>query len=355
MDEKERKKRERISKKLDPNNLAMIKSLRNMEIISQLSGAAGIFKDIEARQNKFYNKGLASSIENISRIAEPNKAILDSMNNMFNVGIITDMVANHSIFKLNPAMEAWQSNIERMSEAFNNNYNEILAGSINSLTSRIGSIADNTSITYPTTLEMSSFVERVNIAIEDIEIVEFTEELEEQVDLQEIRSIMESRINHILNADTQDENFISYAMDKLLGEVIAFSFISRITVNENLIINLFYQAIIYFVLLGLKYNIRQIAKSYTGNKKKLEAIKKEFRIMNFDETVYNSIRVVLTDDLGVLSSRTIDSEVKYKLDMGDLLMVEEVVGTWTKINYIDMYTGELGTGWVFTRYIKRLD
>lgn len=98
--------------------------------------------------------------------------------------------------------------------------------------------------------------------------------------------------------------------------------------------------------------------SYNQNisiKQAMQNIKDEPQYTELKHTHYNTIRIVIKDDLEVRKEKNINSFVIYRLDFLDKVQIISKHRNWCKVKYINIFTDELKTGWVLTRYLKKIN
>ena len=75
----------------------------------------------------------------------------------------------------------------------------------------------------------------------------------------------------------------------------------------------------------------------------------------YDAEELDGCRFVYATRLHVRSDGSIKAEIIDSLTMGKIVRVIQRVKRWTEVKYIHNTTGEIATGWVFSRYLRRFE
>lgn len=175
-------------------------------------------------------------------------------------------------------------------------------------------------------------------------------------DLQEVEAIIDVKISNIYAESQNQTGDIVYAINQLTKEIAESN--KKETLKDKVLSQVLSDLLIK-VLIGLLPFIVSWTCSTTSapvnNTQIVQTIKKEVRQANVGHVFYSSFRMVVKDELPVRRSNKMKSRIKYYLDFGSMVKIEYKNKNWTKVGYTNAYTEEMETGWVLTRYIKRLD
>lgn len=86
----------------------------------------------------------------------------------------------------------------------------------------------------------------------------------------------------------------------------------------------------------------------------IKYIKKEIKSEYVEKEAYVNIRIVKRDNLKVKRSSRVDSETLYTLNFGNLVELIDKKRNWARIR-ITNYDSEVIEGWVFTRYLEKIN
>lgn len=309
-----------------------------------------------------FSKVIEGGISNVSQSAQIMKGFQTSyQDNINGLAKALEDMQNKQIKQLGSAMQFWQSNMELIQNDFLYRYNSIMINSMGNLTSEIAALNINK-------LDISSLgslrIDDFDIELDNIKHLEFDEELEKEIDLQEIETIVNSKIENVkVSCKGQDCDMV-FAINALTAELqknnsqINAKDNPKETIRDNVV-----SAILVEIILRLIYGFTVFVLSFTSpympavpnNNYIVKTIKKEVRTIDIDNNFYNTFRIVIKDGLEVRRTSNLKSGIKYYLDFGDLVKIEHKNKNWTKIRYTNVFTGEEEIGWVLTRYIKRLD
>ena len=163
-------------------------------------------------------------------------------------------------------------------------------------------------------------------------------------------------IQDIVNSCIEESGILSKlsTIDQAINKLIEIT--SKL--SEPIIKKILIGIIIGVVLAFLNPIIGQISQDLMKVNKK--AVVKEFKqksneLKKIDYAVFNKYRLVTTDCLNVREQNTIKSRVVGKLYFGQVVCIVRKNKNWTLIERYDSETDVYIKGWVFTRYISRLD
>ncbi|MDU5081221.1 SH3 domain-containing protein [uncultured Tissierella sp.] len=246
-------------------------------------------------------------------------------------------------------MKVWQSNMELMSNDFLKSYNSIVTESMKSLSSVITEINKNM-------VNLSSIISfNINELIPELPNVgtfEFHEGLEDEIDLQEVQVIIDSKIEDIKLTIQKQNGDIVFIINKLIAVIKENS--TKGGLMESVVSGVLSSIVMMFITFIFN-SVSPYTPANIDIKYMVESTKQIVRTMEVDNSFYNVIRIVVKDGLEVRRTSSMKSEIKYYLGFGDLVKIEHKNRNWTKISYTNLYTDEREIGWVLTRYTKRLD
>lgn len=309
-----------------------------------------------------FSKVIEGSISNVSQSAQIMKGFQNIyQDNINGIARALEDLQNKQIKQLGSVIQSWQSGMKLMLNDFLYRYNSIMINSMGNLTSEIAlSNINKLDINSLGSLRIDDF----DIELDNIKHLEFDEELEKEIDLQEIETIVNSKIENVKVSCKGQNCDMVFAINALTAELQKNN--SQINAKDNpkeAIKDNVVSAILAEIILRLIYGFIAFVLSFTNpcmpavsnNNYIIKTIKKEVRTMDIDNNFYNAFRIVAKDELEVRRTSNMKSGVKYYLDFGDLVKMEHKNKNWTKVKYTNAFTEEEEVGWVLTRYIKRLD
>lgn len=184
-------------------------------------------------------------------------------------------------------------------------------------------------------------------SIEENELNEFNELIGDSESFEEdINSVI---INEELNWQQKIIELIKAFTKKnpIIAILIFFTFLAPIKANmENILQGAYENAIENIGVRGIsKENQKELKKQVINN----------ITIINSDykESILNSYKIVLKENLEIRQNNAMKSEVIHRLSYGEIVEVVWKNKKWTLIQYQD--DNKIIEGWVLTRYIERLD
>lgn len=301
----------------------------------------------EVLQNTYQNNFNDLSLQ-VSKIAQ------NSYEDRFSsIARAFQKIQKSQLEQLSLGMQSWQLDLGQMSFDFSKNYNKLINDSMKNLFTGITAMNySNFNFASLGALEIDDLRVKTN----NIKEMEFDESLEKKVDMDEVESLVNSKLDD-LKLSMQGENAdIVFAINKLTEVVVESNAKGNIKDNvvSSVIADIVVKILQWVFAFIISYSALSIPAVTNGNHI-IKSIRKEVSTMDVGIDFYNSFRIVLKDGLEVRNSNKMKTGVKYYLNFGDTVEIEHKNKNWTKIYYINMLTGEREMGWVLTRYIKRFD
>lgn len=150
---------------------------------------------------------------------------------IYDMGKVLKNIQNIQIEQLNFAIQAWQLSMESMSNDFLTNYNKIIANFIRNLLSTIEAMQYN-QLNFIESIKMNDFIAELN----NLKELEFDEKIGDKIDLEEVESMINAKINSILDDTIQEDNVIAYTINKLIEGLGKFNIKSEIKLSVCVII-----------------------------------------------------------------------------------------------------------------------
>lgn len=313
---------------------------RSVSVIANISKAIGAVENLSNNHYEEFIKPYSNIIRNIKT---------DYIRDISGMSKLLESIKKTPIIELNSSMKAWQTSMEFMPNNFLNNYNSIITKSMKSLTSGIIEMNQNMA-DFPSVSILNIDVLLPELA--KINTFVYDEELEKEIDLKEVESIVYAKIEDI-NVSIKGENGDIGVTIRELNESIKNNGAKGGIIN-TIVSSVLAHLLIIFMTFIIN-SVNPYAPSDADIKHIIKSTKQIVRTMEVDNSFYNIFRVVTKDELEVRRSSKMKSGVKYYLNFGDLVQIEHKNKNWTKISYTNMFTDEREIGWVLTRYIKRLD
>lgn len=330
---------------------------------AMLAGTAGIIKGFE-------DSNYRNIIESSSKMAESMKmnyaGFFDKTNYAGLISGLTELsgalgaIRNSGILELSSSMKVWQASVKIMPNDFSDSYNSIITDSIKDLASGIEALNYNKNIYNSPVKDILSSINELSEIIEEIDIVEFTEELKEETNWQEIESITNDRIHKILQMSNPKDTSLIGIINALIGELIQYplrdKIVASVSIKDNLVQGIMVHLIMWLISVVFRNYFSNMIATNINSNQSIKKIKRELKTLDiYDDLLYENPRLIAKDKLEVRYSNKMKSGVKDYLSFGRLVKMEHKNKNWTKISYTNIFTDEREIGWVLTRYIKRLD
>lgn len=340
-----------------------IRSMLGISRMEKIMGNALFITNIGLQYEEMFNHLLPKNIGSLTSIINMEKnynnslalyslergKLAQNLERSFRLAKAIGFMPNAQIFELSSSIRAWQSSIKLMSNDFVKNYYNIVTRSTKSLSAVMMEMnRNNVSFSSIESFTINEWLPELS----NMDTFEFDEKLENEIDLQEVEAIIDSKIEDIRLAVKKEKGDITFILSEMLKVIKENSTKSSLVKD---VVSGVLTSIITIILTIIFNSFYPYTPSNEEIKYIVKATKQVVSTMEVDNSFYNTVRIVVKDGLEVRESKSMKSGVKYYLEYGTLVKIEQKNRNWTKISYTNEYTDERETGWVLTRYIKRLD
>jgi len=194
-----------------------------------------------------------------------------------------------------------------------------------------------------------------NLMLTKTEINAFSKEIEQlKLGIRKfnIEDLLESSNIHEKTLKEFDTKKDSNKIGKVFKALIIFIYRSIFLIAALAQTTEFVETKVYPTMQEYLYN--QQEKAYQSEKEALAWINKEIKKETSTQLIKN-FRIVSKEGLIVREGKRKDSRMVGQLDVGYIVQILEKRKNWTYILYSDYESNEVIEGWVYTRYLKKIE
>src|SRR5690625_2884153 len=168
-------------------------------------------------------------------------------------------------------------------------------------------------------------------------------------DIMQYKEILENENAEAIASNELSENKVFNKVSKSIKSVILFTY------HFIIFLAAFTQVAQYVenTVIPIVQSYHEQEEFFQSEKAAIKWINDELK-KNVSSQITKNFRIVAKNDLVVRKSKTKDSRINGKLNIGNVVQIVEKRKNWSYVIYSNHEDGQVVEGWVFTRYLRQI-